>query len=59
MKIVIDNKEIELKYSFRALMIYEKITGNSFTNVTGLTEILVFMYSVIISSNKDLSLTWD
>lgn len=59
MNITINNKVIELKYSFRSLMIFEKIAGKSFTNVTGLTEILVFFYSVIISSDKDTTLSWD
>ena len=59
MKVIIDNKEVQLKYSFRALMIFEKIAGKTFSNITGLTEILIFMYSVIISSDKDITITWD
>ena len=30
MKITIDNREYELKYSFRTLMVYENITNKSF-----------------------------
>lgn len=60
MKININEKEVELKYSFRALIIYEKITGKSFTgNNIGLTEILILLYSIIISSDKTINLTFD
>lgn len=59
MTITIDNKEIDLRYSFRALMIYEKIADKSFTNVSGLTEILIFFYSVILGSDSEMNLTWD
>lgn len=58
MKIVIKEEEIELKYSFRSLMVYEQILGKSF-EPKGLTEILTFMYSVIITSKKDLQFTYD
>ena len=58
MKITIDNKEIELKYSFRAMMIYEKITGASF-NPKGMTEIMIYFYSTILASSRDIDLTFD
>lgn len=47
MKITIDNKEYELKYSFRALMIYENITNKSF-EPKSITDIINFFYSCII-----------
>ena len=58
MKIVINEQEIELKYSFRSLMVYEQILGKTF-EPKGLTEILTFMYCVIITSKKDLQFTYD
>ena len=54
MKIVIKEQEIELKYSFRSLMVYEQILGKTF-EPKGLTEILTFMYCIIITSKKDFS----
>lgn len=51
MKITIKDREVELKYGFRALMIYEKIYGESF-NPKGLSEILCFMYCCIIGANE-------
>jgi hypothetical protein len=58
MEIKIKGKNITLKYSFRGFMIYEKITGESF-NPKGITEILVYFYSTIIGSAKDLDLEFD
>lgn len=58
MKITITNKEINLRYSFRAMMIYEKITGTSF-NPKGITEIMIYFYSTILASDKDIALTFE
>lgn len=58
MKITINNKEITLRYSFRAMMIYEKITGTSF-NPKGITEIMIYFYSSILASDKDIALTFE
>lgn len=58
MKITINNKEIELKYSFRAMMIFEKITGASF-NPKGITEIMIYFYSTILASDKNIALTFE
>ena len=44
MEIVIKNKEVSLKYSFRALMIYENITQKSF-NPKGISDVVVFFYT--------------
>lgn len=58
MTITIHNDNIDLKYSFRAMMIYEKITGTSF-NPKGITEIMIYLYSTILASAKDIALTFD
>ena len=58
MKIVIKGEELELKYSFRALIIYENIMNKSFEG-RGITEILTFMYCVILGSQKGLEFTYD
>ena len=47
MKITIDNREYELKYSFRTLMVYENITNKSF-EPKSLTDIINLFYSCII-----------
>lgn len=58
MKITLNNKEIELKYSFRSMMMYENITGKSL-EPKGLTDILTFFYCVVLASSKDYSLEFD
>ena len=58
MEIVIKNKEVSLKYSFRALMIYENITQKSF-NPKGISDVVVFFYSVVVASTKDTTLSFD
>lgn len=58
MKVIIKEEEIELKYSFRALMLFENIKGESF-NPSTLTDILTFFYCIVIASKKDLNITFD
>lgn len=54
----IKDKDVTLKYSFRSLLIYENIQNKSFTPSTT-TDVLVFMYCVIMGSAKDLDFTFD
>ena len=58
MKIKIQDKEIELKYSFRSMLIYEKITDRSFS-ASGLYDIVMFFYATILGSAKGLILGFD
>ena len=59
MKVTIkDQQEVELRYSMRALFQYENITGQSFNPKT-LQDFCTFFYCVLVSSNKDLDLTFD
>lgn len=58
MKINIKNTEINLKYSFRSLMIYENITGKTL-EPKGITDIITYFYCVIISSTKDIELDFE
>lgn len=59
MKLNIKDKEIELKYSIRALLMYENMTDKTFSTSTLLTDMIVFMYCIVISSSKDYSLSFD
>ena len=61
MKVLIKDQEIELKYSFRSLIVYEEIMGETLTVPQTLKEILVLFYSVILSSAKGSlqDFTWD
>lgn len=58
MVVKIGEKEIKLKWSFRSMILYENIQGKSFTP-TSTTEVLVFLYCVILASEKDLIFTFD
>ena len=58
MKIQINDREVELKYSFRALMLYENIQNKTFAPQS-LTDVLVFFFCVILGSDRDVQLTFD
>lgn len=58
MEITINNNTVNLKYSFRALMIYENITNKSF-NPKGISDVVIFFYSVVVATTKDNTITFD
>lgn len=58
MKVTIKGKEIELRQSVRALMMYENITEKTF-RPDGLEEIMTLMYCIVVCVTKDYSLTFD
>lgn len=58
MNININGKTVTLKYSFRAFMIYEKITGMSFSP-KGVYEIIVYFYSTVLASDKSTDISFD
>lgn len=58
MKITFNKKKYELKYSFRALMIYENITNKSF-KPESLTDIITFFYSVLLSTARTEPIQFD
>ena len=58
MKVNLNDKEIELKYSFRALMAYENVMDKSLEMNT-LSDILTFFYCIVITSAKDNSIKFD
>lgn len=58
MKIKINDKEIELKYSFRSLIIYENIQNKTFAPEST-TDVLIFFYSTILGADRDIQLSFD
>lgn len=58
MTITINNKEYKLKYTIRALFIFERISGKPFEIHTTLDNYL-FFYSMILANNPDATLEWD
>lgn len=58
MTLTINNKDYTIKYTIRALFIFEQITGKAFEIKTVLDNYL-FLYSLILANNQDNPLTWD
>lgn len=52
MNIKIGENEYKLKYSIRALFLYERITGKSF-EMLSLEDNVVFFYCILLSQNPD------
>lgn len=58
-QITIKGKNYNLKYSLRALFIFEQITNRPF-EIKTLLDNYIFFYSLILASNKDEDpLDWD
>lgn len=58
MVINIKGKDVTLKYTFKSMMMYENITNKAFAPST-LTEVIIFMFCVIIASDKSAQLTFE
>ncbi len=58
MKVNINGKEIELKQSCRAMIIYENIMGKSFYPA-GITEIVILFYATILASSKGSEISYE
>lgn len=58
MIVKIKDAEVELKNTFRAMIIYEAIAEKAF-KPNGLSELLIYFYSVIMASKKDVDITFD
>lgn len=56
--IEINGTEYKIKYTIRALFIFEQISGKSFKLDTLLDNYLLF-YSMLLACNKDNVLSWD
>ena len=52
MTITINEKTIELKYSLRAMLMYENMTDKTF-NPSTLTDVITYMYCIVVSSSQD------
>lgn len=58
MNLVIKNQEVELKSKMRALVIFEQISNKPF-NPVSVTDMLLYMYSVILACKPDIDLQFD
>lgn len=57
-KIKIKKKNYNVKYSLRALFLYEQITGKSFELHTTM-DTFIFYYCMVLANNPDMKLTFD
>lgn len=56
--IKVKDKEYKLKYSIRALFLFERITGRSF-ELDSFSDQMTFFYCLILASNPDMDLTFE
>ena len=56
--ITINNTEYKVKYTIRALFIFEQITGKAF-EIRTLLDNYIFFYSMILANNPDNILDWN
>ena len=57
MNIRINNIDYTLKYTIRALFIFEQITNKTF-EIKNVTDTYIFLYSIILANNADCTLTF-
>lgn len=58
MKITINGKDYKVRYTIRALFIFEQITGKPF-EIKTLLDNYVFLYSMILANNDVNPIMWD
>lgn len=58
MEITINDKPYKLKYTLRAMMLFEQITKKIFS-IESLSDELVFFYSIILANNPDEPMNFD
>lgn len=58
MKLQIKDKEVELRYTIRSLIMFENIMNKSF-NLEDTQDTVVFFYCIILASDKTVDLTFD
>ena len=58
MELTIKERTITLKFGLRAMMAFERITKKSF-EISDMQDIIVLFFCCVITSDKDIVLTWD
>lgn len=56
--ITINGTEYQIKYTLRALFIFESITKKPFS-IDNVTDNYIFLFSLILANNPDTELTWE
>lgn len=58
MKIILKDKEYEVKITLRSYFVFEQITNHPF-EIKTMFDNYAWMYSMLIANNKDCELTFD
>ena len=58
MTIEINNNKVELKQTLKSMLIFEKITEQSF-DIKTISDVIIYFYSCVIASKKDIDLSFD
>lgn len=58
MEIDINDKKYKLKYTIRALFIFEQITNRQFA-IKNITDTYIFLYSVLLANNPDMEMSFE
>ena len=58
MNITINKKQYKVKYTIRALLIFEQITGKPF-NISTLFDNYLFFYCLLLANNPDNVIEWE
>ena len=58
MEIIINDKTIKLKKTFRSVIAYEQAMKKAF-NPTTISETIMYFYCVVIASDTNIELTYD
>jgi len=58
MEVTINGESYKIKYTLRALFIFENITGKSF-NVVSSMEQFLFYYAILLANNPGMKMTFD
>lgn len=58
MEININDKKYKLKYTIRALFIFEQITNRQFA-IKNITDTYIFLYSVLLANNPDMEMSFE
>lgn len=57
-KFKIGEKEYSVKYTLRALFIFERLAKHQF-ELTSLMDNYILLYSVLLANNPEMEMTWD
>jgi hypothetical protein len=58
MEVIINGTAYKIRYTLRALFIFENITGKSF-NVESSMEQFLFYYAILLANNPGMTMTFD